>query len=307
MTKEKFPPLITIVGPTGIGKTSLGIALAQQFNGEIVSADSRQIYRWMDIGTAKPTHAERTAVPHHLVDIVDPDYVVTLAEFQDRAFATIADIHACGKLPLLVGGTGQWVMAAIEGWGIPRVPPDADLRAQLQSEADAIGAEAFHAQLVAVDPIAAAKLDYRNVRRVLRALEVYRKTGIPISEHQKKSPPPYRILQLGLTMPREDLYARIDTRIDKMMADGFLPEVESLLAKGYGLKLPSMSGLGYRQLGAYLQDEISLDEAVALTKKETRRFIRQQYNWFRLDNPAIHWHDISHGEFDVSMVADFLK
>jgi len=307
MMNKIYPPLIAVVGPTGIGKTALGIALAQQFNGEIISADSRQIYRWMDIGTAKPTPAERAAAPHYLVDIVPPDYVLTLAEFQDRAFMAIDERHACGKLPVLVGGTGQWVRAVIEGWGIPRVPPDADLRTQLQAEADAIGAEAFHAQLAAVDPSAATKLDYRNVRRVLRALEVYRKTGIPISEHQKKTPPPYRILQLGLTMPREDLYARIDARIDKMMADGFLAEVETLLAKGYGLNLPSMSGLGYRQLGAYLQGKTSLDEAVALTKKETRRFIRQQYNWFRTDDPAIWWHDVTQEKFDVSAVAEFLK
>lgn len=293
MSNISHPPLIAIVGPTGIGKTALGIALAQQFRGEIISADSRQIYRWMDIGTAKPTPAERAAAPHHLVDIVSPDETVTLAEFQERAFAAIDDCHTRQKLPLLVGGTGQWVMAVLEGWGIPRVPPDPELRAQLAAEAETIGAAAFHARLAAVDPVAAAKLDSRNVRRVIRALEVYRKTGIPISVHQKKTPPPYRILRLGLTMPREELYRRIDARIDAMMAAGFLAEVESLLARGYGLKLPSMSGLGYRQLGAHLRGELSLDEAVALTKKETRRFIRQQYNWFRQDDPAIHWMDVS--------------
>ena len=293
-TFEKIvSPLIVIVGPTGIGKTALGIALAQTFAGEIVSADSRQIYREMDIGTAKPTPAELAAAPHHLVDIVPPDAVLTLAEFQERAFAIIADIHARGKLPLLVGGTGQWVKAVIEGWGIPRVPPDPALRAQLQAEADTIGAEAFHAKLAAVDPDAAAKLDYRNVRRVIRAMEVFLKTGIPISVHQQKTPPPYRILQIGLTMPREQLYRRIDARIEAMMAAGFLAEVEKLLARGYNLALPSMSGLGYRQLGRHLHGEISLAEAVALTKKETRRFIRQQYNWFRLDDPAIRWIDIS--------------
>jgi len=292
MTKN-YSPLITIVGPTGVGKTALSITLAQHFNGEIVSADSRQIYHWMDIGTAKPTPAERAAVPHHLVDIVPPDYVLTLAEFQERAFAAIDDIHARRKLPLLVGGTGQWVKAVVEGWGIPRVPPDPVLRAQLQTEADAIGAEALHAKLAAVDPDAAAKLDYRNVRRVIRALEVYRKTGIPISVHQRKSPPPYRVLQIGLTMPRKQLYLSVDKRVDRMMKLGLLAEVENLLARGYGLELPSMSGLGYRQLGQYLRGEISLEGAVALTKKETHRFIRQQYNWFRLDDPAIRWFDVS--------------
>ncbi len=307
--EKSLPPLIAIVGPTGIGKTTLGIALAQTFAGEIISADSRQIYREMNIGTAKPTPAERAAAPHHLVDIVPPDAVLTLAEFQERAFATIADIHARGKLPLLVGGTGQWVKAVIEGWGIPRVPPDPALRARLQAEADAIGAEAFHAKLAAVDPAAAAKLDFRNVRRVIRALEVYLKTGIPISKHQQKTPPPYRILQIGLTMPREQLYRRIDARIEAMMAAGFLAEVESLLERGYGLNLPSMSGLGYRQLGRHLRGEISLAEAVALTKKETRRFIRQQYNWFRLDDPAIRWIDVSVEDAisaAAALCADFL-
>ncbi len=302
--EKTFPPLITIVGPTGIGKTALGIALAQTFDGEIISADSRQIYRRMDIGTAKPTPAELAAAPHHLVDIVPPDAVLTLAEFQERAIAVIADVHARKKLPLLVGGTGQWVKAVIEGWGIPRVPPDPALRAKLQAEADAIGAEAFHAKLAAVDPNAAAKLDFRNVRRVIRAMEVYLKTGIPISVHQKKTPPPYRILQIGLTMPREQLYQRIDARIEAMMTAGFLAEVESLLARGYGLDLPSMSGLGYRQLGRHLRGEISLDEAVALTKKETRRFIRQQYNWFRPDDPAIRWIDVA--EEDAISVAKVL-
>ena len=308
--EKTLPPLITIVGPTGIGKTALGIALAQRFGGEIVSADSRQIYRQMDIGTAKPTPTERTAAPHHLVDIVPPDALLTLAEFQERAFAAIADIHARGKLPLLVGGTGQWVKAVIEGWGIPRVPPDPALRAQLQAEADAVGAAAFHAKLAAVDPAAAAKLDFRNVRRVIRAMEVYLKTGVPISVHQKKTPPPYRILQIGLTMPREQLYRRIDARIEAMMAAGFLAEVESLLAQGYGLELPSMSGLGYRQLGRHLCGEISLEEAVVLTKKETRRFIRQQYNWFRLDDPAIRWIDVSiedAASVAVSLCREFLR
>ncbi len=298
----KSPPLIAIVGPTGIGKTTLAINLAQAFSGQIVSADSRQIYQWMDIGTAKPSARELAAAPHHLIDIVSPDYVLTLSEFQERAYAAIDAIHAQNNLPLLVGGTGQWVWSVVEGWGIPRVPPDLTLRAELQAEAQTIGSEAFHAKLAAVDPDAAAKLDHRNVRRVIRALEVYLKTGIPISAHQQKSPPPYRILMIGLNMPRERLYLRIDNRIDRMMEAGFLAEVEDLLARGYNLHHPSMSGLGYRQLGRYLQGEISLEEAVTLTKKETRRFIRQQYNWFRLDDERIFWLDVLAPDFaDVAL------
>jgi len=295
-TTATHPPLIAIVGPTGIGKTALGISLARRFSGQIISADSRQIYRWMDIGTAKPTPAERAAAPHHLIDIVPPDYVLTLAEFQERAYAAIESVLAAGGLPLLVGGTGQWVRAVIEGWGIPRVPPDPALRAGLYVEAESGGPEALHARLAAVDPAAAAKLDYRNVRRVIRALEVYLKTGIPISVHQKKSPPPYRILQIGLTMPREQLYRRIDARIDGMIAAGLPGEVQNLLEKGYGWELPSMSGLGYRQFAPYFAGEISLADVAASIKKDTRRFIRQQYNWFRPTDAAIHWFDVSEAD-----------
>ncbi|MFC1975158.1 tRNA (adenosine(37)-N6)-dimethylallyltransferase MiaA [Chloroflexota bacterium] len=289
------PPLIAIVGPTAAGKTALSLHLAQDFDGEIISADSRQIYRGLDIGTDKPTPEQLALAPHHLVDVVDPGDVLTLADFQEQTYATINAIHARDRLPLLVGGTGQWVWAVIEGWGIPRVPPDPVLRAELEVEAKAIGPEAFHAQLAAVDPQAAQKLDPRNVRRVIRALEVYRKTGIPISRHQQKSSPPYHILLIGLTRPRQQLYERIDQRIDRMMEQGLLVEIEGLVEAGYGWNLPAMSGLGYRQIGQYLQGEISLAEAVALIKKETRRFVRQQYNWFRLDDSRIHWFEVGEG------------
>ncbi len=288
-------PLIVIIGPTAVGKTAFSLRVAADFEGEIISADSRQIYRGLDIGTDKVGPEQRAAIPHHLIDVVDPDDVLTLADFQEQAHAAIADIHRRGRLPLLVGGTGQWVKAVVEGWGIPRVPPDPALRADLEAEADEKGADALHAQLAAVDPPAAAKLDPRNVRRVIRALEVYRKTGIPISQHQRKNAPPYQILQIGLTRPREALYGRIDQRIEEMMAAGLLAEVERLAAAGYGWQLPAMSGLGYRQIGQYVRGEVSLEEAVALIKKETRRFVRQQYNWFRLDDPAIQWFDISEG------------
>ena len=288
-------PLIVIIGPTAVGKTAFSLRVATDFEGEIISADSRQIYRGLDIGTDKVGPEHRVKIPHHLIDVVDPDDVLTLADFQERAYAAIADIQRRGRLPLLVGGTGQWVKAVVEGWGIPRVPPDPVLRAKLAAEADEKGAGALHAQLAAVDPPAAAKLDPRNVRRVIRALEVYRKTGIPISQHQRKNPPPYQILQIGLTRPREALYGRIDRRIDEMMAAGLLAEVERLATAGYGWQLPAMSGLGYRQIGQYVRGEVSLEEAVALIKKETRRFLRQQYNWFRLDDPTIQWFDISEG------------
>jgi tRNA dimethylallyltransferase len=282
-------PLVVILGPTAVGKTALSIRLAQDFEGEIISADSRQIYRGLDIGTAKATAQEQVLVPHHLIDIVDPDEILTLAQFQKLAYETIDAVHRRGRLPLLVGGTGQWIQAVVEGWGIPRVPPDYELRDRLETQAEALGVEAFHARLAAVDPETARKIDPRNVRRVIRALEVYQKTGVPISHHQRKTPPPYHILQIGLTRPRQALYERLDRRVDKMMEMGLLAEVKRLAEAGYHWHKPAMSGLGYRQIGAYLRGELSLEEAVALIKKETRRFVRQQYNWFRLDDPSIHW------------------
>lgn len=285
-------PLLVIVGPTAVGKTALSLRVAQDFDIEIISADSRQIYRYLDIGTAKATPQEQAMAPHHLIDVVAPDEVLTLAEFQARAYAAINQISARSRLPVLVGGTGQWVRAVVEGWNIPRVPPDTALRAELEACARAEGVQALHAQLAAVDPQAANRINPRNVRRVIRALEVYKKTGIPISEHQSKQSPPYRTLQIGLTMPREMLYERIDRRIDNMIAAGLLDEVKQLIAADYTWDCPAMSGLGYKQIGQYLRGEISFEEAVALIKKETRRFVRQQYNWFRVDDEVIHWFDL---------------
>ena len=288
-------PLLVIVGPTAVGKTAVSITLAQNFGGEIISADSRQVYRSLDIGTDKATPEQRTLVPHHMLDVVNPNETLTLAEFQEQTFRLIAEIQAKNRIPFLVGGTGQWVRAVVEGWGIPRVPPDPVLRAELAAQAEAIGADALHARLRAVDLEAAQKLDPRNVRRVIRALEVYHKTGIPISQHQQKIPPPYQTLQIGLTRPRETLYQRIDQRVDEMISRGLVREVKGLLKAGYSWRLPAMSGLGYRQIGQYLQGQVTLEEAIALIKKETRRFVRQQYNWFRLDDPRIEWFELGQG------------
>ncbi len=283
--------VVAIVGPTAAGKTALSLALAEALRGEIVSADSRQIYRGMDIGTAKATAEQQARAPHHLLDVVDPDQILTLAEYQRLAYAAIAAIHARGRLPLLVGGTGQYVHAVLEGWCIPEVAPQPDLRAALEAEVAARGAGALHARLAALDPVAAARIDLRNVRRVIRALEVCLATGRPISELQTKSPPPYVVVQIGVTRPRPELYARIDARVDRMIAAGLVAEVRRLADAGYGWDLPAMTGLGYRQIGQYLRGEASLDEAIALIKKGTRRFVQQQYNWFRLNDPAVWWVD----------------
>ncbi len=288
---DQPPAIVVIVGPTAAGKTALSLTLAEALAGEIVSADSRQIYRGMDIGTAKASRDEQARAPHHLLDVVDPDQVLTLAEYQRMAYLTLDAILARNRLPLLVGGTGQYIQAVIEGWRIPEVPPDAVLRAEFEAEVAAHGAEALHARLTHLDPVAASRIDYRNVRRVIRALEVCIVTDRPISELQTKSPPRYRIVQVGVTRPRSELYARIDERVDRMMAAGLVDEVRRLAEAGYDWTLPAMTGLGYRQIGGYLRGEISLDEAVAAIKHGTRRFVQQQYNWFRLSDPGIRWID----------------
>jgi len=293
---RRYPaPLIAVVGPTAAGKTAIAIRLAEEFAGEIVSADSRQIYHGMDIGTAKPTAEERARVPHHLIDIVDPDEEFHVAQFQAAAYAAIDDIRRRGKVPFLVGGTGQYVRAVIEGWQIPPAPPDPDLRARLRAEAEEHGSEHLHRRLAQIDPVAAASIHPNNVRRVIRALEVYAATGRPISEWQQKRPPAYRILQIGLTMERQALYERIDARVDRMIAEGLVEEVRGLLESGYTFDLPAMSSLGYGEFAPYFQGESTLDEVVQAIKHATHRFVRHQYNWFSEDDPNTHWFDLSPG------------
>jgi len=281
------------VGPTAVGKTDLSIRLAERFRGEIVSADSRLIYVGLDIGTAKPTRAERARVPHHLIDVTSPDRPLSLAEYMRMAYAAIDDILARGKVPFLVGGTGQYVWAVLEGWRVPEVPPDEALRARLEQEAREKGPDALFRRLAELDPEAAALIDPRNVRRVIRALEVIHHTGRPFTAQRRKSPPPYDVLIIGLTRPREALYRRIDARVERMMARGLVDEVRALLAAGYDPTLPALTGIGYRQIVAYLQGRCTLDEAVHAIRKATRRYVRHQYNWFRLDDPRIHWVDMS--------------
>lgn len=285
-------PLIVIVGPTAVGKTELALRLCEELGGEVISADSRQIYKGMDIGTAKPTAEERRRVPHHLVDLIEPHEGFTLVQYQEMAYEAIDDVLSRGRLPFLVGGTGLYVKALAEGFSVPRVEPKMARRRAFLKEARERGTEALHARLKEVDPVAAARIDPRNVRRVVRALEVYEATGQPISRLQRKEPPPYRVLKMGLTMERKALYRRIDERVDRMMEMGLLEEVKGLVEKGYGYHLPAMSGLGYKQLGLYLRGEIDLAEAVRMIKSETRRFVRQQYKWFRLDEETINWIEV---------------
>ena len=285
--------LVAIVGPTATGKTALAIALARTLGGEIVGADSRQVYRHMDIGTAKPTPEERSLARDHLIDVVDPDQEFSLAQYLELAVAALEDVWSRGKQPLLVGGSGQYVWALLEGWRVPRLPPQRKLRRELEERAARQGAGALHGELVQVDPKAAARIDPRNVRRVIRALEVHKATGCPISYWQEKGPPPWQTFILGLTCPRQVLYERIDARVDAMMEAGLVDEVRALLAMGYSPSLAALSGIGYKQVCQYLAGELDLATAVAQIKTATHRLARQQYTWFRLDDRRIRWIDVS--------------
>lgn len=293
--------LITIVGPTAVGKTGLAVALRSYYDVEVVSADSRQFYHYMDIGTAKPTVEEQARVRHHLVNFVDPDATVGLAQFLRLAKAAIADIAARGKVPLLVGGTGQYVRALLQGWQVPEVAPDPVLRAELERQA-ADDSAALWARLMALDPDAADFIDSRNLRRVVRALEVCLKSGRPFSEQRRRIPPPYRVLQLGLTLPRDALYARADARVDAMIAAGLQAEVRGLLDRGYGWELPALSGLGYIQFRPHFAGDATRDATIERIKLDTHNFIRRQYTWFRPKSADIHWLDAG-----TDMVADAVQ
>ena len=293
MTGEHAPLLIAIVGPTAVGKTGLAIELALRIGGEVVSADSRQIYKGMNIGTAKPTVAELARVRHHLIDIRQPDEWMTLAKYQALANESITDIHERSKIPLLVGGTGQYVNAVVQGWKIPHVPPNDEIRRKLESRAEATGHLALHAELARVDANAAASIDSRNVRRVIRALEVYYVTGSPISALQGRQSPPFDVLLIGLTRPRGKLYELIDQRIDNMVRFGLAEEVRNLVDAGYDWSTPAMSSLGYRQLRDHITGDTTLEDCVSRIKHDTRVFVRMQYNWFKLTDKSIHWIDLN--------------
>lgn len=284
--------LVAIVGPTGVGKSRLALHLAQGLNGEIVSADSRQIYRHMNIGTAKPISQELSLVPHHLIDTVNPDDDFSLAQYQHLACEAIENIQRRDKLAILVGGSGLYVWSVLEGWQMPAVPPDPEFRRNLQREASEIGKDKLYQELVKVDPLAAQRIDPRNVRRTIRALEVYRTTGIPFSQLQNKRAPLFGIFIVGLTADRAELYRRIDQRVDEMMKQDLVAEVKRLVDMGYDFNLPAMSGIGYQQIGMFLRGELPLEAAIQRIKFETHRFARHQYAWFRLKDNRIKWFNI---------------
>lgn len=277
---RRFPPLIVVVGPTAVGKTALAIDLALAFDGEVVNADSRYLYRGFDIGVAKPTMAERRGVPHHLIDVLPPTGAMSLVVYQDLAFAAIEDVLSRNRLPILTGGAPLYVNAVVENWRIPRVPPDPALRAALEAEAERHGIGSLEQRLHAVDSVAAVR-SVGNLRRIVRALEVFTATGVPMSELEGVGPPRYATLELGLTAARSWLHRRIADRVDAQLAAGLVDEVRALLAAGVPLDAAAMSSIGYRQLLPYLRGDQTLAEAAATIQHDTNRYVRHQESWLR--------------------------
>jgi len=284
-----MPPLVAVVGPTASGKTELAIRIAELVGGEVVNSDSRQVYRGMDVGTAKPSAEDRARVPHHLFDIADPRDDYSLAVYRRQAVAALAEIWSRGAVPILCGGTGQYVWALLEGWTVPEVAPDDALREELRVFANDQGAEALHARLAAFDPVAAARIDPRNVRRVIRAIEVFEATGTPISAAQDKCDPGFQWHALALDVPRNELDRRIAERTAALFAAGFVEEVQCLLESGVPADAPALSSIGYREVTAHLAGDLSLEQAIEQTARATRRLVRRQLQWFRLADPRIHW------------------
>ena len=301
--------LVAVVGPTAAGKSDLAIYLAREFDGEVINADSRQVYRYMDIGTAKLSQEELALVAHHLIDIINPDEDFSLAQYREMATSKIVDIHERGKLPILAGGSGQYVWALLEGWEVPRVSPDPELRRKLEEKAAEGKTDELYRELEEVDPEAVRTIDPRNIRRVIRALEVSSQTGKPFSQQRTRKEPPYSTLVVGLTTERKELYRRIDLRVDSMIENGLVDEVKKLKKMGYGAGISSMSGIGYKQIMMYLDGEISLESAINQIKTETHRLVRRQYNWFNLSDERIKWLDIQSDfkEEARELVATFLR
>lgn len=292
--KTKQQPLIVICGPTASGKTALSLQIARDFEGEIVSADSRQIYRKMDIGTDKISIKIRHEIPHHLVDIRDPDQTFTMADFKREAIAAINSILRRGRFPIICGGTGLYISSVVENYDLPKAPPNQKIRDEIQTEYEKGGAEHLYQMLVDFDPTAAAKIHPNNVRFVARALEIVLQTRAPIQKRRGQAI--YHVFKVGIDWPREVLYERINRRVDEQIEEGLLNEIKTLLSEGYDENLPSMSGLGYKEYFPYLHGQRPLDECKEELKQNTRNFAKRQLTWFRKDE-EIFW--ISPHEYET--------
>ena len=290
--RKRKPKLVVICGPTATGKTAFAIELAELLNGEIVGADSMQVYRQMDIGTAKPAKEELARVPHHLIDVVDPNDPFDAEKYASLARDAVADILARRRLPLVAGGTGLYIKTLL--FGLFRTQPvDMEIRRRLQRVADYRGAVYLHERLMRVDPAAAGRIHPNDVVRVVRALEVFELTGRPLSACHRDhgfAESPYEVFTIGLGMPRKRLYERIDRRVDAMVAAGFPEEVRGLMERGFSLRLKSMQSIGYRHIGAFLSGELPWQEALKTMKRDTRRYAKRQMTWFRRQ-AGVHWTD----------------
>ena len=285
-------PVVALVGPTAVGKTNLALALADRSAIEIVNADSRQVYRFMDIGTSKPSVEERERVRHHVIDVANPDEEFSLSTYLHLARAGIEDITSRGRVPVVVGGTGQYVWSLLEGWQVPEVPPDVEFRSSMEYMASVEGNAAVYGELQRIDPVAAARIQSSNLRRVIRALELHRATGrLPSELLWRKGSIPEGSIVIGLGLDRASLFAKADARIDRMMVEGFAEEVKSLLEMGYAPSLPAMTSIGYREISEYVLGLSDIDTTVMKVKRETRRLIRRQHTWFRPGDERITWLD----------------
>lgn len=298
-------PLIVIAGPTASGKTSISIQLAKKINGEIISADSMQVYKYMDIGTAKPTKDEMEGIPHYLIDEFDPKDEFSVAIFQEKAKKYLEIIYSKNKIPILVGGTGFYIQALVYDINFMETNNNYEYRSYLENLSKEKGNQYIHDMLSKVDPVSASKIHPNNIKRIIRALEYYKLTNKPISQHneeeKKNKFSPYNTAFFCLNMNREILYKRIDTRVDQMIKLGLVEEVNDLLKKGYSPNLVSMQGLGYKEIVKYLQGKISLDEAIYILKRDTRHFAKRQLTWFRRqENP--YWINLDDYGFDMYII-----
>ena len=308
MSTEKKKPLIILTGPTAVGKTALSVKLAKAINGSIISADSMQVYRGMDIGSAKVTNEEMSGVKHYLIDVLEPDEEFHVVRFQQMAKEAMAEIYQEGKIPILTGGTGFYIQSVLYDIDFTSQQEDTAYRERLEQLAKEQGNEVLHAMLQEVDPVSAEKIHANNVKRVIRALEFYEKTGTPISEHNEKEAAkesPYAFCYFVLNDDRQRLYDRIELRIDQMLEQGLVDEVRKLREKGYHKEMVSMQGLGYKEILAWLDGEISYEEAVYILKRDTRHFAKRQLTWFRREKDVI-WVEKDKFNYDNDKILSFM-
>lgn len=301
-------PLIVLTGPTAVGKTSLSISLAKAVNGEIISADSMQVYKKMDIGSAKIRSEEMQGIPHYLVDVLEPEEEFHIVKFQQMAKKAMEDIYSRGKIPILVGGTGFYIQAVTKDIDFTEAQQENDYRKELEALAEEKGGEHLHEMLRKVDPVSADAIHAHNVKRVIRALEFYHQNGSPISAHneeQKQHESPYNLAYFVLNMPRELLYERIDLRVDQMMKEGLLEEVTRLKEDGCHRGMVSMQGLGYKEILAFLDGEYPLEEAVRVLKRDTRHFAKRQLTWFRREQ-ELTWVNKDQFSYQEDQILDYM-